>query len=101
MATLLGGNSGTKVSRYENFARLPSVNTIWAYEIVFNQPAADLFAGDYRAIRVAVQLHAKVLIEQLASQAPRSSSSRTERKLALLRSIVESKPTGGSAPRQI
>ena len=49
-----GPLSGTKVSRYENFTRMPGVLTIFALEIVFNQPASELFAGSYDAIRCAV-----------------------------------------------
>jgi hypothetical protein len=52
---LLGAVSGTKVSRYENFTPMPAALTVFACEIVFNQPASELFAGTYDAIRLAVQ----------------------------------------------
>ena len=38
---LLGAVSGTKVSRYENFTRMPGAITVFAFEIVFNQPRAN------------------------------------------------------------
>lgn len=88
---LLGAVSGTKVSRYENFTRMPSAITIFACEIVFNQPASELFAGSYDAIRIAVQTRAKDMVKQLNAR-PDKNVKRTLRKLGLLNAIVEAKP---------
>lgn len=88
---LLGAASGTKVSRYENFTRMPAVQTIFAYEVVFNQPARELFAGNYQAIRLAVRARARRMVKQLSAR-PDAQTERTFRKLELLRSIVESIP---------
>jgi transcriptional regulator with XRE-family HTH domain len=92
IATLLGSASGTKVSRYENFARMPGVLAVFAFEIVFNQPASELFAGTYQAIRVEVQKRARHMAKRLQSR-PDAETRKTLRKLELLRSIVEAKPT--------
>ena len=89
---LLGAVSGTKVSRYENFTRMPGALTVFAFEIVFNQPASELFAGSYQAIRLAVQERARRMVKQLNAQ-PDAQTRKTLRKLELLRSIVESKPS--------
>ena len=89
LAMLLGAATGTKVSRYENFSRMPAVSTVWAYEAVFDTPALELFAGNYRTIRRAVQTRAKRLLKNLESQSP-AAQARIARKLALLRSIVDS-----------
>ncbi len=91
IAMLLGAVSGTKVSRYENLTRMPAVNTVFAYEVMFNQPASELFAGRYQAVRLAVQERARRMVEQLNAR-PNAQSRKTFRKLALLRSIVEPKP---------
>jgi hypothetical protein len=88
---LLGAASGTKVSRYENFTRMPNALTIFACEIVFNQPARELFAGSYEAIRHAVQKRARRMLKQLDAL-PDSQSKTHLRKLELLRAIVEAKP---------
>jgi transcriptional regulator with XRE-family HTH domain len=88
IAQLLGTSSGTKVSRYENFARLPSVAGIFRYEIIFNQPASKLFAGAYDAAHKTVRARAKRLAKTLAAQA---GNRQTARKLALLNAIVDSK----------
>ena len=90
LAMLLGAVSGTKVSRYENFARMPVVETIFAYEIVFNQPASELFAGAYEAIRATLQPRAKRLLKQLTVDAAGKPNARIARKLELLRGIIES-----------
>jgi len=91
VAILLGAVTDTKVSRYENFARMPVAPTVFALEVVLNQPASELFAGKYQAVRLAVQERAERLAEQLNAR-PNPQSKKTLRKLALLRAIVEPKP---------
>ena len=93
MAQLLGTSSGGKVSRYESFRRQPSVATTFAYEIIFNTPVGELFAGAYDSVRCDVRARALRLIKSLE---PYARNPRTARKLLLLRIIVESKsmPSG-------
>ena len=91
VAILLGAATDTKVSRYENFTRMPVALTVFALEIVFNQPASELFAGRYRAVRLAVQERAERLAERLSAR-PAPHDKKTLRKLALLRAIVEPIP---------
>jgi transcriptional regulator with XRE-family HTH domain len=91
IAMLLGAVSGTKVSRYEKFAVMPGALTVFALEIVFSQPASELFAGEYQAVRLAVQARAGRLVEQLHAQ-PDAESRETLRKLEFLRTIVGPKP---------
>jgi hypothetical protein len=88
---LLGAMSGTKVSRYEKFTRMPAALTIFACEIVFNQPASELFAGSYEATRRAIQKRARRMLKRLDAL-PDGQSKKTLRKLELLRAIVEAKP---------
>jgi hypothetical protein len=89
MALLLGASTGTKVSRYESFGRHPSVLTVFAYEIILNQPARELFAGTYESVRRDVQLRAARLIKNLA---PQSADPEISRKVELLRAIVGNQP---------
>jgi transcriptional regulator with XRE-family HTH domain len=91
IAMLLGAVSGTKVSRYENCTRMPAALTVFACEIVFNQPASELFAGSYAEVLRAVQKRARRMLKQLIA-GPDSQSKNTLRKLELLRAIVEAKP---------
>jgi transcriptional regulator with XRE-family HTH domain len=93
VAALLGAASGSKVSQYENFTRRPGITSVFAYEIIFNRPARELFAGDYEAVRVAVRSRAERLAEQLSQRTPESQSLRVARKLKHLHGIVEPKPT--------
>ena len=89
---LLGAVSGTKVSRYENFTRMPGALTVFAFEIIFNQPASELFAGSYQATRLAVQERARRMVKRLNAQ-PDTQARKNLRKLELLLSIVEPKPS--------
>jgi transcriptional regulator with XRE-family HTH domain len=93
IALLLGASSDTKVSRYESFRRDPGVITVFAYEIIFNKAAKELFAGTYEAVRRDVHERADQLIKMLES---RAKHPRTLRKLQLLRTIVESKPNAAN-----
>jgi hypothetical protein len=88
---LLGAISGTKVSRYENFTRMPGALTILAFEIIFDQPASELFAGSYDAVRLAVQERARRMMKRVSAR-PDNQSKTILRKLELLRAIVEAKP---------
>jgi transcriptional regulator with XRE-family HTH domain len=86
IAVLLGGNSGTKISRYEKFVRMPSVATVFAYEVIFRAAARELFAGAYEEVHRVVVGRAKLLMETL-DQANRDRESL--RKMKFLRAIVE------------
>jgi transcriptional regulator with XRE-family HTH domain len=92
VAMLLGAVSGTKTSRYENFTRMPGALTVFALEIVFGQPASELFAGNYHTIRLAVKARARRMVKQLSAE-PDAQTGKTLRKLDLLRAIVEPKPS--------
>ncbi len=83
VAILLGAASGTKVSRYENFTRTPNALTIFACQIVFNQAASELFAGEYDTVLRAVQQRARRLLKQLSTR-PDNQSKRNLRKLELV-----------------
>ncbi len=80
------------MSRYENFTRMPNALTIFACEIVFNQPSSELFAGCYEAIRRVVQERARKLLKKLQAQ-PDVQARKTIRKIERFRAIVEAKPT--------
>lgn len=65
VAYLLGCASGSKVSRYERFARLPDLRTLLAYEIIFHAPAQELLAGFYDAIEFATLKRVRALADSL------------------------------------
>lgn len=61
VAFLLGTQSGAKVSRYENFERVPSLETALACEAIFQKPARELFSGLYQTVEAQVAARAKAL----------------------------------------
>jgi transcriptional regulator with XRE-family HTH domain len=88
VAILLGATSGTKVSRYENFKRMPDAVTVFALEIIYNRPAGELFAGSYDTIRASVRDRARRMMKELKKQ-PEKQDKNIVRKLELLSAIVE------------
>ena len=88
---LLGAASGAKVSRYETFTRLPSVATVFAYEIVFGSTASYLFAGSYAEVRRLVMRRARRLAKKVALEFKDGASLR---KLKFLQAIVEGQGHG-------
>src|SRR5690349_2829381 len=65
VAFLLGTKSGTKVSRYEQGMREPTLETALAYEIVFGTPLKELFAGKVERIERTVAGRARDLLREL------------------------------------
>jgi len=86
VAFLLGCHSGAKVSRYERSARVPSLNAILAYEVIFQKPARELFAGLYDRAERQTMRNLRLLVSRLRR---RRESSALARKIANLRAVVE------------
>jgi hypothetical protein len=61
VAYLLGAGRGDKVSRHETFVRDPNIEAILAYELIFQKPASELFAGLRQTIQREIALRAKTL----------------------------------------
>lgn len=58
VALLLGAESGAKTCRYENFNRIPTLETALACEVIFKKPVSELFAGLYQQVGRKVRLRA-------------------------------------------
>jgi transcriptional regulator with XRE-family HTH domain len=56
-----GMDKGGKVSRDENHARIPALETALAYEVIYGKPIRELFAGLYDEIARDVSSRAKIL----------------------------------------
>jgi transcriptional regulator with XRE-family HTH domain len=84
LAWLLGCRCGTKVSRYERFARTPNLQTVFAYEIIFGVPARELCAGIFEVVSRATSKRVESLINRLRALPP---SRTVEAKLAALGAI--------------
>lgn len=70
MAFLLGTESGTQVSRHENFVRVPNLEMALAYEAIFQKPAREIFDGLYQRIEGEVATRAKTLVERMDRRRP-------------------------------
>jgi transcriptional regulator with XRE-family HTH domain len=85
VAFLLGCQAGTKVSRYERFARKPSLETLFAYEVVFGAPARELFSGAYQKVEKKILNRAQLLTRKLSRATPTPMATR---KLTILKAIT-------------
>ncbi len=86
MAFLLGSASGTKVSRYERWARKSTLETALAYEAMFQMPVKELFAGVYQKVEKKAVRRARAFAVRLLANAKPDNA--TARKLAVLRKIA-------------
>ena len=91
VAFLLGCQNGTKVSRYERFARKPSLETLFAYEVVFGAPARELFAGAYQKVEKRISNRAQLLTRKLNRATPDRMATR---KLQILKAITSGSGIG-------
>jgi transcriptional regulator with XRE-family HTH domain len=82
VAYLLGCQSGAKVSRYERFARRPTLETAIAFEVLFGTPVSDLFEGIADELRHETLKRVRRLERRLKA---RQSDPALVRKLATLK----------------
>jgi transcriptional regulator with XRE-family HTH domain len=85
VAFLLGAQSGAKVCRYERFTREPSLATALAYEVIFQKPASELFAGLYQKVEQQVAGRAKAITHRANYQ---EATRENAQKLEALTSIA-------------
>ena len=85
IASLLGCQSGAKVSRYEQGDREPNLHTVFAYEVIFRASASLLFAGMYEKVERSVRERARLLADRIADAKPDRATSQ---KLAILESLA-------------
>jgi transcriptional regulator with XRE-family HTH domain len=81
VAFLLGKQIGAKISRYENFAQIPSLENALAFEIIYKLSASEIFGGLYAQMEKDIAARAKLLIDK---NDPRSGGQAAKRRAALL-----------------
>src|SRR5262244_2102882 len=91
VAFLLDCKNGTKVSRYERSVRKPSLQTLFAYELVFGAPARELFAGAYQKVQKKISKRAQLLTWKLNRATPTPMATR---KLQILKAITSGSGIG-------
>jgi transcriptional regulator with XRE-family HTH domain len=82
VAFLLGGRWRTKVSEYEYFRRYPSLETQFAYQLIFHTPVHELFPGIYAEVERETTRRARLLIEKLNRLRPTAKRQRKLESLA-------------------
>ena len=90
MAFLLGYRSGTKVSRYERFARQPSLQNALAYEVIFRAQLRAVFGGIYQQVERKTLKRVQLLVQKLERAKP---DHKTTRKLSMLKAIASGPAT--------
>jgi hypothetical protein len=70
---------------------MPDAVTVFALEIVFRQPAYELFAGRYDEVRASVQARTRQLIAELSSPDYKLDKEAC-RKLEFMSGLVEVQP---------
>jgi DNA-binding XRE family transcriptional regulator len=85
VAFLLGGMSGTTVSRHERSHRLPILKTALMYEFIFDATVRELYEGVFREVQLRVRERARGLCSSLERQ-PRNPT--RDQKIAVLRRII-------------
>src|SRR5438552_456811 len=85
VAFLLGWSDSSQPSRYEHFARVPTLRTALALAVIFHVPVYELFSREYQKVENAVCRRAERLEARLAAESPDGPKSR---KLALLKLIT-------------
>ena len=70
---------------YERSARKPSLQALFAYEVVFGVPARELFDGAYQKVQKKISKRAQLLTRKL-NRATRNSMAT--RKLQILKAIT-------------
>lgn len=85
VAILLGCQSGTKVSRLERLSRKPSLQVVFACQVLFGIPAHELFPGIYQEVEQLTVTRATKLLQNL-KDLPLDPASKMRREL--LRRLV-------------
>jgi len=85
IAFLLGCRSSAKISRYERFGRKPNLETVFVFELVFQVPVRDLFAGLFSEIEKATIQRAQTLMNKLSTANP---TPITQSRLEILKALT-------------
>lgn len=85
VAFLLGLQSGSRVCRNERYVHVPTLETAFAYEVIFQKPARELFDGLFQQVAQDVAMRAKVLTHRTDRKTP---NRRTTNKRQMLASIA-------------
>lgn len=80
LALLLGLNGRSALAKYELSLRLPELQAVIAFEIIFDEPIQSVFAGVAHKVRESIQSRARALTESI----PEKSIATNADKFAIL-----------------
>lgn len=100
MAFLFGGQSGTRVSRFERLARKPNLETALACQAIFGVLAQDIFSGTHAEVEKAIVDRARALARRLQKERPKGDP-EFDRKIAIINSIACRQPRGRVATNAV
>lgn len=89
VAFLLGGTSGTSVSRHERGRRAPTVQTALAYEVILGKPVGELYTRFLAALRQSIATRAEQLLSKDGDFSNGIVRASSERRLRELRRIAD------------
>lgn len=76
VAFLLGATDGAKVSKYEHFNRVPTLETALACEVIMKRSASELFGGMYRNEERKVADRAQILLKRVEHLCSKQSTEK-------------------------
>lgn len=82
VAFLMGTHGGAGISRYEQSAQMPSLETALALEIILQRPAKELFPGIHAKAQQRAAARARTLIYKTGQLGPSRRLLRKRRALA-------------------
>lgn len=85
VAFLLGLESGANVSRHETGARVPELERVLAYAVLYQTQVEVLYPEECRQVEADISSRAPELAERVEKEAP---SPLRERKLSVLRDLA-------------
>src|SRR5688572_24332490 len=83
IAFLLGGQSGSRVSRFERLVRKPNLETALACQAIFGVMAQDIFAGAHATVERTISERARLLSRRLQEEGGKHDPD-FERKIAVI-----------------
>jgi len=89
VAFLLGSKSGARVCRYERFQQNPNLESLLAYEILFQTPVRILFRGVHQEVERNLLKRIRALIRRLT----KTGNDRVNaHKISVLRTLSQRGP---------
>ncbi len=81
VAFLLGSKSSAGISRHERLKQTPDLETLLAYELLFQTPVRNLFSRTHQEVELKLKQRIRLLIRKLAKG---GGGRRIKRKIEIL-----------------